>query len=147
MSFDRQHLKSAAATLASQGVFIGSSSWKYAGWRGQLYDESRYVWRGKFSEARFERSCLEEYAQVFKSVCVDAAYYKFPDHRYLEQLVSQVPADFLFALKVTDQITIKKFTNLPPFGIRAGKPNDDFLNAGLFASAFPRPSNPFQKNV
>jgi uncharacterized protein YecE (DUF72 family) len=147
MPIDRQHLKSAAATLASQGVFIGTSSWKYAGWRGQLYDESRYVWHGKFSEARFERSCLAEYAEVFKSVCVDAAYYKFPDRRYLEGLVSQVPEDFLFALKVTDQITIKKFTNLPRFGIRAGKPNEDFLNADLFNSAFLGPCKPFQKNV
>ncbi len=147
MPFDRQHLKSAAETLASQGVFVGTSSWKYAGWRGQLYDENRYVWHGKFSEARFERSCLAEYAEVFKSVCVDAAYYKFPDRRYLEGLVSQVPEDFLFALKVTDQITIKKFTNLPRFGIRAGKPNEDFLNADLFNSAFLGPCKPFQKNV
>src|SRR5260370_36648673 len=147
MSFNRQELKSTAETLASQGVFIGTSSWKYAGWRGQLYDESRYVWHGKISEARFERSCLAEYAEVFKSVCVDAAYYKFPDRRYLEGLVSQVPEDFLFAFKVTDQITIKKFTNLPRFGIRAGKPNEDFLNADLFNSAFLGPCKPFQKNV
>ena len=48
-------------------------------------------------------------------MCVDAAYYKFPDQRYLEGMVSQVPADFLFGFKVTDEITIRKFTNLPRF--------------------------------
>jgi len=128
-------------------VFLGTSSWKYPGWRGQLYDTDRYVWRGKFSEARFERLCLAEYAEVFKTVCVDAAYYKFPDHRFLEGLVSQVPPDFLFALKVTDRITIKRFADLPRFGRRAGTANEDFLNAGLFTSAFLGPCQPFQANL
>ena len=86
-------------------------------------------------------------AEVFKTVCVNAAYYKFPDHRYLEGLVSQVPDDFLFAFKATDDITIKKFANLPRFGIRSGKSNENFLNADLFASAFLKPCEPFKKNV
>jgi uncharacterized protein YecE (DUF72 family) len=84
---------------------------------------------------------------VFKTVCVDAAYYKFPDHRFLEGLVSQVPPDFLFALKVTDRITIKRFADLPRFGRRAGTANEDFLNAGLFTSAFLGPCQPFQANL
>lgn len=125
--------------LAQHGVFVGTSSWKYPGWRGMLYDEARYTYRGRFAETRFEKQCLAEYAEVFKTVCVDAAYYKFPDHRYLDGMVSQVPPDFLFAFKVTDEITIKKFTNLPRFGLRAGKSNENFLNAGLFASAFLKP--------
>ena len=147
MSFDRDQMKAAAGRLAREGVFLGTSSWKYPGWRGQLYDTDRYVWRGKFSEARFERLCLAEYAEVFKTVCVDAAYYKFPDHRFLEGLVSQVPPDFLFALKVTDRITIKRFADLPRFGRRAGTANEDFLNAGLFTSAFLGPCQPFQANL
>ena len=147
MSFDRDQMKAAAAALAAEGVFIGTSSWKYPGWQGQLYDPDRYVWHGRFSEARFERLCLAQYAEVFKTVCVDAAYYKFPDRAFLEQLVSQVPADFLFALKVTDQITIKRFANLPRFGRRAGTPNDDFLNAALFASAFLGPCREFQAHI
>jgi uncharacterized protein YecE (DUF72 family) len=112
-----------------------------------LYDESRYVYRGKVAESRFEKLCLAEYAEVFKTVCVDGAYYRFPDRRYLEGMVSQVPEDFLFGFKVTDEITIKKFTNLPRHGIRAGKPNENFLNADLFANAFIRSCEPFRKNV
>jgi len=42
MSFDRQQLARRASELAAQGVFIGTSSWKYEGWRGQLYDDARY---------------------------------------------------------------------------------------------------------
>ncbi|PYJ07731.1 MAG: DUF72 domain-containing protein [Verrucomicrobia bacterium] len=147
MPFNRANMKSVAAALAANGVFIGTSSWKYPGWRSQLYDENRYSWRGAFSQARFNRDCLAEYAEVFKTVCVDAAYYKFPDHRYLEGMMNAVPDDFRFGLKVTDEITIKKFTKLPRFGLRAGKLNENFLNADLFASAFLKPCEPFRKNV
>jgi uncharacterized protein YecE (DUF72 family) len=143
----RANLKDSLASLAKGNVFVGTSSWKYPGWCGLLYDEQRYVWRGKFAESRFNKGCLAEYAEVFKTVCVDAAYYKFPDRRYLEDLVSQVPEDFLFTFKVTDTITIRKFTNLPRFGTRAGKPNEHFLDAGLFIRGFLQPCEEFKKNI
>ena len=147
MPFDREKLRAALAGLADKGVFLGTSSWKYAGWRGMLYDEQRYMYRGKVAESRFEKNCLAEYAGVFKTVCVDAGYYRFPDSRYIESMVSQVPANFLFTFKVTDEITLKKFTNLPRFGHRAGKPNENFFNADLFASAFIKPFEAYQSNV
>src|SRR5512139_182315 len=139
MPFDRDQIKAAANALAREGVFIGTSSWKYPGWRGQLYREDRYIWHGKFSAARFERLCLAEYAEVFKTVGVDAAYYRFPERRDLEGLLAQVPPDFLFAFKVTAEITLKRIPALPRFGRRAGQANDAFLNADLFASAFLEP--------
>jgi len=117
VSFEREKIKENAALLASQGVFIGTSSWKYPGWRDQLYDTARYEWRGKFAKSRFEKNCLAEYAEVFKTVCVDAAYYTFPNVKYLQGLAAQVPADFQFGFKVTDEITLKKYPNLPRFGI------------------------------
>jgi uncharacterized protein YecE (DUF72 family) len=118
-----------------------------SGWRGMIYDEGKYITRGKFSESRFERDCLTEYAETFKTVCVDAGYYRFPDHRYVEKLVAQVPSDFLFTFKVTDEITVKKFTNQSRYGKRAGKPNENFLNADLFGAAFAKPFEPFKQNV
>ena len=147
MPFDRDALKQRLAALAARNIFIGTSSWKYPGWRGLLYDEARYVYRGKIAESRFEKNCLTEYAEVFKTVCVDAAYYKFPDQRYLEGLVAQVPPDFQFAFKVTDTITLKHFPNLPRHGVRAGQPNTNFLNAELFNSAFLGPCEAFKANV
>src|SRR5450631_4039538 len=102
MAFDREQIKAKVAELAANGVFTGTSSWKYPGWRGMLYDESRYVYRGKFAVSRFEKNCLAEYAEVFKTVCVDAAYYTFPSQKYLDGLVAQVPADFQFGFKITD---------------------------------------------
>ena len=140
-------MKADAASLATAGLVIGTSSWKYPGWLGQLYTRDRYVWRGRYAASRFERNCLAEYAEIFKTVCVDAAYYKFPTRDYLGGMVDQVPADFQFAFKVTDEITIKQFPNLPRFGTRARRVNDNFLNADLFASAFLRPCEEFRANV
>src|SRR6266581_8879214 len=93
MAFDRERMKMKAADLAAKGVFIGTSSWKYDGWFGQLYTPARYEYRGKVAKARFERACLTEYAEVFKTVCVDAAYYSFPRREYLQGLADQVPSD------------------------------------------------------
>jgi hypothetical protein len=59
-----------------------------------LYDRAHYEYRCKFAKSHFEKNCLTKYAEIFKTVCVDAAYYKFPDEKYLSGLVSQVPADF-----------------------------------------------------
>src|SRR5262245_50953076 len=145
--FEREAMRAALAAQAQHGVFIGSSSWKYAGWRGQLYDDARYVYRGRFAETRFERNCLAEYAEVFKTVSVDAVYYQFPTSSYLEGLVAQVPSDFLFGFKVTDVITLKRYPNLPRFGAQAGEVNEQFLNADLFASAFLRPCEAFRANI
>jgi uncharacterized protein YecE (DUF72 family) len=139
VTLSRQDLAQRAASLAAQGVYVGTSSWKYPGWCGTIYDRARYEYRGKFAETRFKRECLAEYAEVFKTVCVDAAYYNFPSQQSLEGLVGQTPDDFVFGLKVTDAITIKKFPNLGRFGQQAGRPNENFLNAELFVKAFLKP--------
>jgi len=147
MSFDRAALARAVDELAQKGIYIGTSSWKYPGWRGMLYESARYDYRGKFAMTRFERNCLEEYVQVFKTVSVDAAFYKFPELRFLETIMGQVPQDFQFAFKVTDEITVKKFPNLPRFRRRAGERNDNFLNADLFAEAFLKTCEPYRSKV
>jgi hypothetical protein len=61
MSFDRERMKKRAGELAAKGVFVGTSSWKYEGWFGQLYTPARYEYRGKVAQTRFERDCLSEY--------------------------------------------------------------------------------------
>jgi uncharacterized protein YecE (DUF72 family) len=139
MPFERERMQEQAASLAVQGVYLGTSSWKYEGWMGQLYNAERYEYRGRVAKTRFERDCLREYAEVFKTVCVDAAYYTFPGQQYLERMAEQVPEDFLFGFKVTDAITIRKYPQLDRFGDMAGKPNEHFLNADLFTKAFLQP--------
>jgi len=147
MLFDRERMKVKAAELAAKGVFIGTSSWKYEGWFGQLYTPDRYEYRGKVAKTRFQRSCLSEYGEVFKTVCVDAAYYDFPRREYLQGLAEQVPEDFRFGFKVTDAVTIRKFPKLDRFGPKAGQPNPDFLNADLFATAFLKPCEAIREKL
>ncbi|HAL73357.1 MAG TPA: DUF72 domain-containing protein [Verrucomicrobiales bacterium] len=140
-------LKNALHRLAEQNVFIGTSSWKYPGWKGLLYEEERYLYRGKFAESRFERECLEEYAQVFRTVCVDAGYYKFPSPKYIADLCAQVPEGFKFSFKVTDEITARTFPKLPRYGERGGQRNPHFLNTELFRSAFLASCEPHQEKI
>ncbi len=132
----KTRLRQAVQRLAADNIFIGTSSWKYSAWCGQIYDRERYVYRGKFAETRFERDCLAEYAAVFKTVCVDAAYHRFPSKEFLSGLASQVPEDFRFTLKVTEDITIKRFPSIAKFGANAGLPNEHFLNAELLEHSF-----------
>ena len=70
-----------------------------------------------------------------------------PRRPLLQGLAASVPEDFRFGFKVTDAITLKKFPNLPRFGVRAGKPNGDFLNAGLFADSFLAPCESIRPRV
>lgn len=139
MPFERNAVATKLAALADEGIFIGTSSWKYAAWRGRLYDEARYVWRGKFAETRFEKNCLTEYAEVFRAVGVDSTFYTFPSQKSLEGLASQVPPGFQFGFKVTEEITVKHFPNHPRAGARGGKANVNFLNYDLFERAFSKP--------
>lgn len=133
--------------LAAQGIFIGTSSWKYPGWLGGVYDEQRYLTRGKFSMARFERECLSEYAELFPTVCVDAAYYTFPTVGGLEKLAAQVPAGFRFSFKVTDTITLRRYPQMPRFGPKGGTINPGFLDPEVFTSSFLGPMESIRDKV
>ncbi len=63
---------------ADKGVYFGTSSWKYAGWMGQIYTEDLYLTKKKFSNAKFERSCINEYAKTFPVAGGDFSFYRFP---------------------------------------------------------------------
>lgn len=140
-------LKTAVQTLAEANVYIGTSSWKYPGWLGLLYDEQRYVYRGRFSDKRFRNDCLEEYAQVFRTVCVDAGYYTFPSPQYVDGLCAKVPDGFKFSFKVTDEITARTFPKLPRYGARGGQRNPHFLDADLFRRAFLASCEPHRDKI
>jgi uncharacterized protein YecE (DUF72 family) len=99
VNLTRQELADLAASLPGQGVCIGTASCKYPGWCGMLYNRVCYECRGQVRDSRVKRDCLEEYAEVFKTVCVDAAFYGFPSQQYLEGMASLTPGDFLFGLK------------------------------------------------
>jgi len=145
--YDLATYRQLLAHLAARGLYLGTSSWKYPGWNGLIYDEARYQYRGKFARTRFEQDCLAEYAETFSSVCVDAGYYQFPKAEYLAGLARQVPEGFQFAFKVTDDITLKRFPNVPRSGARAGLPNPNFLNAEMFRRLFLEPCAEFRSKI
>ena len=87
--FPRDELKDAVAALAREQIFIGTSSWKYEGWLGMLYTPERYLTRGKISRAKFKETCLAEYAEVFKSVCLDGGFYQFPTAKMLDGIFAR----------------------------------------------------------
>jgi uncharacterized protein YecE (DUF72 family) len=118
---------------ASKGVYFGTSSWKYPGWKGQVY------LRDYPSKKIFDRECLGEYAALFPTVCADFALYDFPRAERMQEIHDQTPEGFRVSLKVTDRITVKRFPNIPRYGPSAGTENPDFLNVELFEDAFLKP--------
>lgn len=124
---------------SSKGIFFGTSSWKYPGWQGMVYNR-RYP-----SKKVFDQECLSEYAELFPTVCADFALYDFPNREKMHIIHEQTTDEFKLSLKVTDRITIKRYPNLPRHGPNAGKENLDFLNVELFEDAFLRPLEALKK--
>jgi uncharacterized protein YecE (DUF72 family) len=136
VDFPRIPLAAAVHSLAEQGIYVGTSSWKYEGWLGLIYSPDHYRTHTKFSRAKFERTCLAEYAKYFRTVCLDAGFYQFPTAKMLDGYFSHVADDFRLSIKVTEDITVRKFPALPRYGKRAGQINEHFLDAELFITSF-----------
>jgi len=76
------------------GHWIGTSGWSYDGWRGRFYPR-----------AMRKTAWLGHYANVFRTVEVNASFYHLPKPPVLEGWVAQTPPDFLFAVKAWRAIT------------------------------------------
>ncbi len=145
--FDRRRLSARLSALAAQNVFIGTSSWKYEGWLGQIYSRQRYTTHGRFSQKRFNDECLSEYAETFPIVCGDFSFYQFPSPDYWRKLFGSAPPQLQFAFKAPEDVTVKQFPRHPRYGPRAGDDNSSFLDAALFQSQFLDPLMPYQPRV
>ena len=143
----RGQLAAPLARLAADGIFLGTSSWAYPGWLGQIYDWERYSFRKKFSMERFRESCLGEFSETFKTACFDGAYYNFPEREWLETRFNQLPQDFRLSFKVTEAVTAKAFPNIARSGAKAGQVNPDYLNADLFTAEFLGRCEPFRAKI
>jgi uncharacterized protein YecE (DUF72 family) len=146
-SFDREALTSRLRALAEQGIFIGTSSWKYAGWLGQIYTRERYLEGGRFSEKLFQSTCLAEYAETFPIVCGDFSFYQFPSEAYWRRLFRSAPPGLLYAFKAPEQISIETFPRHDRYGAQAGTRNEFFLNAELFQGEFLNRLAPYRAQV
>ena len=133
--------------LASQNVFFGMSSWKYPGWMGQIYHEENYRTRGRFSQKKFEETCLVEYADTFPVVCGDFSFYQFPSEAFWSKLFVSAPSSLQFAFKAPEEITVKQFPIHARYGPRAGMLNESFLNADVFERMFLELLLPYQNRT
>ncbi len=124
---------------ASKGIYFGTSSWKYPGWKGLIYN------REYPSKKAFNAESIGEYSTLFPTVCADFALYDFPRPEAMQVIHDATTDDFQLSLKVTDRITIKRYPNIPRFGPLAGTENPDFLNHELFEDAFLRPLERLKK--
>lgn len=145
--FDRRRLSARLAALASEDILIGTSSWKYEGWFGQIYTRDRYLTRGRFSQKRFQDECLSEYAETFPIVCGDFSFYQFPSEQYWRKLFGSAPPALQFAFKAPEDVTVRQFPRHPRYGPRAGDDNSSFLDAALFQNAFLDLLAPYQPRV
>jgi uncharacterized protein YecE (DUF72 family) len=146
-SFDRVALSLRLRALAAENIRIGTSSWKYPGWIGQIYSEDRYRTRGRFSQKRFEAECVAEYAETFPVVCGDFSFYQFPSPEFWQRLFAGAPAGLEFALKVPEEVTVEVFPRHARYGPRAGTRNESFLNADAFAALFLEPLTPYRQRI
>src|SRR5262249_43500293 len=101
----------------------------------------------RFSKAKFESECLREYAATFPLVGGDFSFYGFPTAESWRRLFDRVPTSFRFALKVPEEITVATWPTHDRYGGRAGRPNESFLDAGLFARSFAGLLEPYRDRV
>jgi uncharacterized protein YecE (DUF72 family) len=146
-TFDRATLSARLRALAQENIWIGTSSWKYEGWLGQIYTPDRYMTRGRFSKKRFETECLAEYAETFPIVCGDFSFYQFPSPEYWRKSFSSAPAVLQFALKVPEEVTVKVFPRHARYGPRAGMVNESYLNADALKALFLEPLEPYRARI
>lgn len=146
-TFDRARLSGRLRQLVEQGIWIGTSSWKYDGWLNQIYSPERYETRGRFSRKRFEAECLAEYAETFPVVCGDFSFYQFPSPEYWGKLFASAPANLRFALKVPEEVTCDVFPVHARYGPRAGSDNENYLNADALKALFLEPLTPYRARL
>lgn len=133
--------------LARQGIYFGTSSWKYPGWQGSIYSTKKYQVRGRFSLAKFEAECLSEYAETFPVVGGDFSFYQFPSRSFWDRLFGETPPKLLFGLKVPESVTVHTWPRHPRYGPRGGQLNDDFLNPEILVEQFLAPLAPHQARI
>jgi uncharacterized protein YecE (DUF72 family) len=121
-----------AARALPAGLRLGGSSWSYPGWAGK-------VWDREYDEARLAKHGLNAYAQhpLFRTVCLDRAFYRALSASQYAQLAAQVPDDFRFVVKAP--LAVTDATVRTEHG-RAVQPNPLFLDPGMAVAEFVQPA-------
>ncbi|MFC7274679.1 DUF72 domain-containing protein [Paractinoplanes rhizophilus] len=73
---------------------VGTSGWQYRDWKGRLYPEKLP-----------QRLWLEHFAERFRTVEVNNAFYRLPERKTFEQWRARTPDDFVVAVKMSRYLT------------------------------------------
>jgi uncharacterized protein YecE (DUF72 family) len=114
-------------------LHLGTSSWHFPGWAGQVWDRA-------YPETLLSRAGLAAYGRhpLLRCVSLDRAFYRLIDELEYRRLAAQVPADFRFIVKAPAQLTDaqrRATGSAAPLG-----ENPEFLDAALAAEAVARPA-------
>lgn len=103
-----------------RGVFLGSSSWNFPGWRGMVYSEMS-------GEKRLAEEGLSAYSKypVFRTVGIDRSFYRPLTATHYRHFADQVPDNFRFLVKAPQSVT--DFVLRDDRGRPTGA-NPDYLN-------------------
>lgn len=86
----------------SSNFYIGTSGWHYDHWRGEFYPEKLP-----------KKSWLQYYSQSFKTVEINASFYRLPSEDTFTVWHNTVPPEFCFAVKASRIIThIKRLKDI-----------------------------------
>lgn len=88
-------------------VLVGTSGWQYRDWRGALYPEGVP-----------QRRWLDHYAEVFRTVENDGAFYRLPERGTFADWRERVPRDFTMAVKASRFLTHLKRLRDPADPVR-----------------------------
>jgi uncharacterized protein YecE (DUF72 family) len=81
-------------------ISIGCQGWNYADWMTKAGDETVFYPRGTKPN-----EMLALYAEVFDTVEVDSTFYAIPASGTIENWYRKTPDDFIFSLKMPQEIT------------------------------------------
>jgi uncharacterized protein YecE (DUF72 family) len=126
-----EHQLALAGRLPAR-LHLGTSSWSYPGWAGQ-------VWDGEYSEKLLAREGLAAYARhpLLRCVSVDRSFYRPLSSAQYAGYAAQVPADFRFVVKAPSSVADALVRDDSG---RALQPNPLFLDPALAQREFTEPA-------
>lgn len=109
---------------------LGTMSWSFPGWRGQVYAESA-------EPKLLSEAGLTAYSRhpLLRSVEIDRSHYDPLPASYFSELAAQVPDDFRFVVKAHEDCTLPVFPQRPRYGKKQGEHNARYLDASYATSA------------
>ncbi|MES2424110.1 MAG: DUF72 domain-containing protein [Pseudomonadota bacterium] len=122
----------ALAAALPRNIRLGTSSWTYPGWNGQ-------VWDGDYADATLSKHGLQAYAQhpLLRAVSLDRAFYRPLSAVQYARYAAQVPDDFRFVVKAPSMVSDALVRNENGQGMQA---NPLFLNPDCALQEFVLPA-------